>query len=661
MSAPKTGNALVARFGLDLTPLQKSARKAIDVVRGMAMKLKGTFTNLAKYMAPLAVAMGLVFSAGSVKNIFDMVDGMDELSRKTGVSIEALLTMKGVFTDNGASVESLGTSFMQLNRAMQSKKGVETFKELGLNIDQLRGMKPELVFQRVGAAIGRIEDPMKRIGAATALFGRAGRELIPVFTDPAFKDLGTKVNKQAQVMAKNAEALGAASDSFNHLLKVGRGFFVGIAAKVAPLWNAMADKLSKIDFVDAGLAFGEVLGTVVKIMAGTVSIMKGAAMEIYKAFADGGFTLDSTVQAVLGVFQKFKPILELAGYSLYLILLEAGRILGQLIAEATLLMAKGLVAAINIAGEWLDALIAYFSNDFGGQVGSVMGGVFDTFVEASLVLGKGLWKAAVALKDIFVGIAAKFVTTIYDGLKLASSVLLGVATKAAEKLMKALSYLPGLGHLAPRERSTSEHVEAAHSALSGGGIDKSMQSLKEYGDNSIVKGLTSFGEMGKGISDKVSLVFDAIKDAMSNVAKSTTDRLKDAQAAAEKVWDSLDKGNWADSEIARAKSKIKSAFEKITKAGADALGLDKKPETAKPESDPTRGGFIGQNSLWKRAAKKGVAFTRKSGESKAAYEKRKAEIKSGNKAAEGSRAKTPVDKTNELLEKLNNTVEEAWT
>lgn len=661
MSAAGTSNALVARFGLDLTPLRNSARKAVDVVRNMSMKLKGALGNLAKYMAPLAVAMGLVFSAGSVKNIFDMVDGMDELSRKTGVSIEALLTMKGVFTDNGASVESLGMAVMQLNRAMQSKKGLETFKELGLEVGQLRQLKPEQLFQAVGNAVGKIEDPMKRIGAATALFGRMGRELIPVFTDPAFKDLGTKQDKQAKVMAANAEALGAASDSFNHLLKVGRGFFVGIAVKVAPLWNAMAEKLSKIDFVDAGLAFGSALVSSVKLIAGVIVTMKDAAVAIYKAFENGGASLSAIVQALLGFLTKFKPILELAGYALYLILLEAGKSLGQLIAEATLLMAKGIVAAIQVAGEWLDAVSAYFSNDFGSQVGAVMKAVWDTFTEVSLMFGKALWKIVVALKDLFLGLAAKFVTTIYDGMKAAAAVFFAVVGKAVEKIVNTLAKLPGMGDMKIKEQSISERAADIHQKISSGlgGVDEGMDKLGKWGNNSINAGLSSFGEMGKDISDKVSPVFDAIKDALSNVAKSTSERLKDAQTAAEKVWDALDKGSWAESEIARAKSKIKSAFEKLTKAGADALGLNEKEKTAKPETDPTRGGYIGANSIWKRAAIKGVAFTRKSGETKAAYEKRKSDIKSGNKV--NHEPKNPVDKTNMLLEKLNNTVEEAWT
>ena len=660
MSASKSNNALVAKFGLDLTPLRNSARKAIEVVKGMAMKMKGSLSNLAKYMAPLAVAMGLVFSAGSVKNIFDMVDGMDELSRKTGVSIEGLLRMKGVFTDNGASVESLGMAVMQLNRAMSSKKGVDTFRELGFEVAQLRQMKPEVLFQAVGNAVGKIEDPMKRIGAATAVFGRMGRELIPVFSDPAFENLGTKQDKQAKIMAANAEALGAASDSFNHLLKVGRGFFVGIAVKVAPLWNAMAERLSKIDFVDAGLAFGSVLVSAAKLIAGYVVTLKVAAMAVYTAFAKGGFTLAATVQAVLGFLHKFKPALELAGYSIYLILLEAGKRLGQMVAGATLMMAKGLVEAFKIAGTWLDAIVAYFSGPFGGQVESVMKAIWDTFVAVAEMFGKALWKVIVALKDIWLGLASKFVVTIYDGMKAAASIFFAIVGKAVEKIINTLAKLPGMGHMAIKEQSVAERATEIHDKISGGlgGVDRGMTKMREFGDNSIAKGLNSFGEMGKGVSDKISPIFDAIKNAMSNVAKTTAERLKDAQEAAEKVWESLDKGDWADGEIAKAKSKIKGAFETLTKAGEEALGLTKKPEMANGEVDPTRGGYIGGNSIWKRGVKKGAGFTRKYGESKAAYEKRKAETKAGNKS--GKSNKNPVDITNELLEKMNNTMEEAW-
>lgn len=659
-----TKNAIVAKFGLDLTPLKQASRRAIDIVRKMSMAIKAQFATLAKFVAPLAVAMGLVFSTASVKGIFDLVDGMDELSRKTGVGIQALLEMRSVFDDNGASVSMLGMATMSLNRAFSSKKGVEMFGKLGLNINHLKRLSPEKMFHEIGKKIGAIQNPMDRIAASTALFGRMGKELIPVFSDPAFAALGTKTDKQAQVMAANAEALGAASDSFNHLLKVGRGFFVGIAVKLAPLWNAMADKLSAIDFVDAGLAFGQVLAKTATFFAGWLSLLKSAGMAMYKAIADGGVSIASIIKGVTGVLYEMKPILELAGYSLYLILLEAGQVIGKLLADAGRYVGEAFKYVADLVLDIIDQLSAYFSSDFSSSIMAVLQSVWDTFVEVGTWFGKALFAIAVTLKDMLLGIAAKFVVSIYEGMKSAAAMFVAIVSKAIDKIVLGLSKIPGLGHLAKEvdNKSVGEKYTEARSRISSGlgGVETTMKGLSAFGDESFAKARETLTGLGQAISDKVSPIFEAVKGALASAATATKDRLKSFRDAAIKVWESMDAGKWADPEIARAKAKIKEAFDKIVKAGEKILTPGKDAPKKDGDDDPTRGGFIGANSIWSRGVKRGVGFARKRGETKEAYEQRKADTISGIRSRGKTKSKDPADRTNELLEKINNTMEEAW-
>ena len=720
-----SSNAIVAKFGLDLVPLRKAAAQAATIVKGMGSKIRTSLTTLTKAVAPLAAALGLAFSAAKVKSIFDMADNFGDLSAKVGISVASLIDLNDVMEDNGASVEMLGAAMTKMQSAFQNEKGVSALQQMGLNVQDLVRMQPEQAFKAIGSAIGNIENPVQRAAMAMAIFGKMGRSLIPTFRDPAFKGIAANTSAQAKAIAANAEMLGQASDAFNHMLRVGRGFFVGVAVKIAPMFLKVADAFSKIDLVEKGKAVGNYIATAatlfskiasslytagssfvstlttfassfIKYMTGVYTLLYQAGEGLVKAFGTAwnyvkdfysfvvdpantfsdilsfaGNALVTVFDQIVSAFKTLMPVAEFIGYTLYSILLETVQMFGVFLAKGIRLgvnlLGKGVEYAMELLRSVVSAIGDYFASVFPSQVGSV----WQAALEISILIGKtilnGLITAAVSYKDIMLGLAGLFVTTIYDGLKAASAALIAAVKVAGNGLMKALSNIPGLGHLKPeKDTSFGEEFDAAKSSLSGGKIDSFMEGMRGSSMESIQKGLKPHIDAMQTVINKGKEIFDSVSGSVSSVWDTTKSTFKSAIDSVKSAFDTMETGDWANDEIKAANAKAKEALGKLMHIGTKALESMTKnaEEESKSKSQTSMTGAsswtpIGSNSIWNMARKRGVSFVRKAGESQAAYEERKERIRSGGKSE--STKKQPAEVTNDILTEIKNTMQEAWT
>jgi hypothetical protein len=169
--------------------------------------------SVMQYAAPAVIV-------SATKKTLEYADSLQELSQKTGFSIEGLQRIGAVAKASGSSFEQVAGAMNQLQNRLESgnKQAAAALRALGIAHDDYMRRSPDEQFREVAEAIAGIEDPAKRTQAAMALLGRSGADLIPTFM--AIKEGGLE---SASVLSTEfVEAAAEANDELDKLMTKGQ-------------------------------------------------------------------------------------------------------------------------------------------------------------------------------------------------------------------------------------------------------------------------------------------------------------------------------------------------------------------------------------------------------------------------------------------------------
>jgi hypothetical protein len=170
-----------------------------------------------------------------VSQVANYADKISDLSKRTGIGVEALQRFEFVAKTNGSSLEAVALAAQRLGERLSSgdKSAVAAMNALGLSVSELIRMSPEDRFRKVAEALTRIEDPAKKGELAMDAMGRSGLQLVGVLDD-----LGHGADRNIPVMSKHLIAANAAiQDTIDLLLQMGK---VGLGAAIGAwpmLWQ----------------------------------------------------------------------------------------------------------------------------------------------------------------------------------------------------------------------------------------------------------------------------------------------------------------------------------------------------------------------------------------------------------------------------------------
>jgi hypothetical protein len=156
--------------------------------------------NAGKAFTALAGAL----TAASVGELMHrLVTGASDIAdqaARIGISAEAFQRLAFASKNGGASMAALSDAILAMSRNLIGSSGKDNVAravaDLGLNLGELRKMKPEEAFYAITDAVRGIDDPMRQSADMLRVFGDRGRELIP-----AVKDGMREVGAQAPVMS----------------------------------------------------------------------------------------------------------------------------------------------------------------------------------------------------------------------------------------------------------------------------------------------------------------------------------------------------------------------------------------------------------------------------------------------------------------------------
>lgn len=197
----------MSQAGKSTGEVSKGAQSAAKDTEGAAKGIKG---SSAKMAAGLAIAAGGAVIAkkafGFMQSAADDAAALNKatigLSRTTGFDAKTASGWVSMSKERGIQTSKLQVSLGTLSRRLTSagagsKTAAKSFSQLGLDANNLLALPPDLRMGMIADSFKALPDGANKTALAMQLFGRSGRNMIPIM------NLGAKgIHEQLQAMDK---------------------------------------------------------------------------------------------------------------------------------------------------------------------------------------------------------------------------------------------------------------------------------------------------------------------------------------------------------------------------------------------------------------------------------------------------------------------------
>jgi hypothetical protein len=176
-----------------------------------------------------------------------------------------------------------------------SKTARAAFATLGLSMDQMAGMSAADRFKAISAAIAALPTEAQRAAAATALFGKAGAELLPLFAGGAegIADAAAQAERLGLALTTaQGQDVEAMNDAFTLASKAIQGVVQQVVAYLAPAIKNVADTFTNLVGSIGGANIGQAIGNGIlqgaRFLAGIGDYIITNFSSVFSFFSDVG-------------------------------------------------------------------------------------------------------------------------------------------------------------------------------------------------------------------------------------------------------------------------------------------------------------------------------------------------------------------------------------
>jgi len=240
IQASVDGTASINGLEKSLSTLDRKA----DGLNGTFGRLKGAAGGMSGALGALVPAVAIGGLATLAKGSIDAGDHLDELSQRTGVSVESLSRFGAAADDSGSSVDEVAKAMGKLAKGVvdPASKANEALKSIGISATDASGkVRPlDQIMLDVADKFQKMEDPAKKAALAQDIFGKSGINLIPMLSEG-----GAALSKYTATMTTaGAAAAGKFNDSLNQIARVIAGPFNQAVTAMLPLITQIAQGLA---------------------------------------------------------------------------------------------------------------------------------------------------------------------------------------------------------------------------------------------------------------------------------------------------------------------------------------------------------------------------------------------------------------------------------
>jgi len=243
---------LVVDFVANTVGFETDIGRAAKLAEKRAKEIDKNISAMARNVAAsFGAAFGVNALARSIGQMIELGDEIGKAAVKSGLAAsdfsELAFAAKTVDVQMGVLSSSLVKMQQAISRATSGNaESAETFRALGLSLQEVQALKPDQQFERLGDAISRLRDPADRARAAVTLFGEAGANLLPLFEKGAKGIREAREEASKFGLAFSNEAIAALQKGDDAIKKL-EFAWDGFVAKLAVGTVKVAEALDIID------------------------------------------------------------------------------------------------------------------------------------------------------------------------------------------------------------------------------------------------------------------------------------------------------------------------------------------------------------------------------------------------------------------------------
>jgi len=406
----------------------------------------------------------------------DVIDSQSKLAARLGMTYGEFAGLSLAGDLAGVGMETIATAATKADVAfVRATNGSATaaaaFGGLGLSLEELGGMSSAERFQAIAQAISALPSEAERSAAAVALFGRAGAELLPLFSGGA-EGIAQAVEQADRFGLALTTAQGqdveAMNDAFTLAGKAIEGIVTQVVAYLAPAVQAVADTFTNFVGSMGGANIGQAIGD--GILAGA-RFLAGIGDYLITNFGSV-FSYLSTIGQQWGAVMDFAQrvgnflhgvfkFFEAAGNSVGAIILTAAGYFSSSAAEGARQYADAARANFAAAGQAM-------TNAFAAEttpVGQAIAGPLTTALDAAVAKANA---SAASVSQAGSGAAQKITEAAAAAVE--RQALKGIDSRSSEGVAEMFRLMRGTGGSVPEAqlaelKKIRERIEAQEQAL----------------------------------------------------------------------------------------------------------------------------------------------------------------------------------------------------
>lgn len=342
-----------------------------------------------RLVAAGAAALGPLVA--SVRVFSKVGDELEKISRRTGVSVEALSELGFAAEQSGADLETLEKGVRTMQRAVNDlgrglSTQVDAFGDLGLAIEDIEGLTPEQQFKLIAERLSEVEDATKRAAVAQQIFGRAGTRLLPLMERGAagIEELQNEAHRLGlTISTQTAKDAASLTDAFNRARRVLRITAVVIGAALAPALESITNHVTRL-----AISVND------WIKRNRQAVVTAAKVALAVAAVGSALIAVGLLLALAGAaFGGLAAITSAVGTAIGLVTAALGAVLSP-IGLVVAALATGTIAFLRFSGAG-DAVLSFLRERFGLLLGiatKTLGGIRDALAAGDLPLAaRVLW------------------------------------------------------------------------------------------------------------------------------------------------------------------------------------------------------------------------------------------------------------------------------
>lgn len=283
---------LAITFTSDMAKVIRDFDRTSKAARRSSKDISGSLDFMKKALVGFLGYQTLKHGAEFIHQQMEIIDQNAKMADSFGVSTEALSTMSLVAKEDGSSIQALAGFWQKMSKtiydsATATGKQTDAFTRLNLDAKALITLSPDKQFEKVAAALSKLQNPTERLALAQQIFGKASREVLNIISDfPAkFADAAAFTHKFGLDVSRiDSAKVEQANDAFGRIgIAIG-----GIAGKIGVELAPVIEGISK--------AFIGGIDGADKWALGTATAIDGVIYYLDKAIVH--------IKSALSIFEK---------------------------------------------------------------------------------------------------------------------------------------------------------------------------------------------------------------------------------------------------------------------------------------------------------------------------------------------------------------------